>query len=74
MVQDNIQRNCLISSIVPLNILQVPIVNTDTETSELINIASNSFLATKITFINEIASNRKKTGANIIYVVISYVV
>ncbi|MDA1284816.1 MAG: nucleotide sugar dehydrogenase, partial [Proteobacteria bacterium] len=49
----------------PLNIRQVPIVNTDTETSELIKYASNSFLATKITFINEIASFCKKTGTNI---------
>ena len=49
----------------PLNIRQVPIVNTDTETSELIKYASNSFLATKITFINEIAAYCKKTGTNI---------
>ena len=49
----------------PLNIRQVPIVNTDTETSELIKYASNSFLATKITFINEIAQFCKKTGTNI---------
>ena len=49
----------------PLNIRQVPMVNTDTETSELIKYASNSFLATKITFINEIARFCKKTGTNI---------
>ena len=49
----------------PLNIRHVPIVNTDTETSELIKYASNSFLATKITFINEIATFCKKTGTNI---------
>ena len=62
---DNYSRKILNTLYKPLNLLQVPIVNTDTETSELIKYASNSFLATKITFINEISSFCKKTGANI---------
>ncbi|MDC1316197.1 UDP-glucose/GDP-mannose dehydrogenase family protein, partial [Alphaproteobacteria bacterium] len=62
---DKYSREVLNRLYKPLNIRQVPIVNTDTETSELIKYASNSFLATKITFINEISVFCKKTGTNI---------
>ncbi len=49
----------------PLYINQTPIVFVAPETSELIKYASNAFLATKITFINEIADLCEKTGANV---------
>src|SRR3546814_8338982 len=39
----------------PLYLIEKPIVFTALETSELIKYAANAFLATKITFINEIA-------------------
>jgi UDPglucose 6-dehydrogenase len=38
---------------------------TDWQTAELIKYAANSFLATKITFINEIARLSDQVGANI---------
>ncbi len=43
----------------------IPIVDTNWETAELIKYAANSFLATKITFINEIAQIADKSWANI---------
>lgn len=49
----------------PLYINETPIVMVAPETSELIKYASNAFLATKITFINEIANLCEKTGANV---------
>ncbi|MCK5413261.1 MAG: UDP-glucose/GDP-mannose dehydrogenase family protein [Candidatus Pacebacteria bacterium] len=42
-----------------------PIINTDIETAEMIKYASNAFLATKISFVNEIANICEKVGANI---------
>ncbi|MFQ5954723.1 MAG: UDP-glucose dehydrogenase family protein, partial [Kiloniellales bacterium] len=39
----------------PLYLIETPIVFTDRETSELIKYAANTFLAVKVTFINEIA-------------------
>jgi len=49
----------------PLNIRETPIVFTDLESAEMIKYAANAFLATKITFINEIADLCEKTGADV---------
>ena len=49
----------------PLFLNETPIVFTSRRTSELIKYAANAFLATKITFINEIASLCEKVGANV---------
>lgn len=49
----------------PLYINETPIVFTNRRTSELIKYAGNAFLATKITFINEIADLCEKVGANV---------
>jgi UDPglucose 6-dehydrogenase len=49
----------------PLYLLETPIVHTGLETAELIKYAANSFLATKITFINEFASLCEKVNADI---------
>ncbi len=49
----------------PLYLIETPIVFTALETSELIKYAANAFLATKITFINEIADLCERVGANV---------
>src|ERR1700675_3826373 len=49
----------------PLYINETPIVFTSRRTAELIKYASNAFLATKITFINEMAELCEKVGANV---------
>jgi UDPglucose 6-dehydrogenase len=49
----------------PLHLNAAPIMHTDRRTAELIKYASNAFLATKITFINEIADLSEKIGANV---------
>ncbi|MGL5734805.1 MAG: UDP-glucose dehydrogenase family protein [Beijerinckiaceae bacterium] len=49
----------------PLYLNQSPILNTSRRTAELIKYAANAFLATKITFINEVADLCEKVGANV---------
>jgi len=49
----------------PLAAADVPFIITDVETAELIKYASNGFLATKISFINEVAEICEAWGANV---------
>lgn len=52
----------------PLYLIETPFVVTDIPTAELIKYASNAFLATKISFINEIANLCELVGANVQHV------
>ncbi|MGY3620379.1 UDP-glucose dehydrogenase family protein [Bradyrhizobium sp. USDA 10063] len=49
----------------PLSLNQAPLMYTARRTAELIKYAANAFLATKITFINEIADLSEKVGADV---------
>ncbi len=49
----------------PLYLRDTPIIKTSLETAELIKYAANTFLATKITFINEFADLCEKVGADV---------
>ena len=49
----------------PLFLRDFPVVITDLESAEMIKYAANAFLATKITFINEIAALCEKVGADV---------
>jgi UDPglucose 6-dehydrogenase len=48
--------------------LGAPLVRTDIASAEMVKLASNAFLATKISFINEIANVCEETGADVIEV------
>jgi UDPglucose 6-dehydrogenase len=48
--------------------LGAPLVRTDVASAEMIKLASNAFLATKISFINEIANVCEETGADVLEV------
>src|ERR671931_436941 len=48
--------------------LGAPLVRTDIRSAEMVKLASNAFLATKISFINEIANVCEETGADVIEV------
>jgi UDPglucose 6-dehydrogenase len=49
----------------PLYLIETPIIFTTRPTAELIKYAANTFLATKITFINEIADLCERMGADV---------
>src|ERR671921_2315936 len=48
--------------------LEAPLVRTDIKSAEMVKLASNAFLATKISFINEIANVCDETGADVVEV------
>jgi UDPglucose 6-dehydrogenase len=63
---DNARAREVMSEIYrPLYLNRSPIMFTDRRTAELIKYAANAFLATKITFINEIADLAEKVGADV---------
>lgn len=64
-VESDRAREVLSSIYRPLYLIERPIVSTTLETAELIKYASNSFLAMKITFINEVANLCEKVGADV---------
>lgn len=49
----------------PINLIEAPILVTNLESAELIKYASNAFLATKISFINEISTLCERVGADV---------
>ncbi|MBI2802630.1 MAG: UDP-glucose/GDP-mannose dehydrogenase family protein [Gammaproteobacteria bacterium] len=49
----------------PINLIEAPILVTDLESAELIKYAANAFLATKISFINEMSTLCEAVGADV---------
>ena len=49
----------------PLYLIETPFLITDVETAELVKYASNAFLATKISFINEVAQLCESVGVDV---------
>ncbi len=64
-IEDERAREVMSEIYRPLYINETPIVFTNRSTSELIKYAANAFLATKITFINEMSDLCEKVGANV---------
>ena len=64
-VESELAKNIMKKLYRPLNLRETNILFTGRETSELIKYASNGFLATKISFINEIADICEKVGADV---------
>ncbi|WP_379554407.1 UDP-glucose dehydrogenase family protein [Qipengyuania sp. DGS5-3] len=62
---DDFGRDVMSEVYRPLFLNESPILFTERRTSELIKYAANAFLATKITFINEIADLCEKVGADV---------
>jgi UDPglucose 6-dehydrogenase len=63
--EDECSRAIMTEVYRPLYLNQAPIMFTGRRTSELIKYTANAFLATKITFINEIADLCEQVGANV---------
>jgi UDPglucose 6-dehydrogenase len=51
-----------------LYLIETPFVITSLETAEMIKYAANAFLATKVTFINEVANLCERVGADVLHV------
>jgi UDPglucose 6-dehydrogenase len=64
-IESNYSKSILEKLYRPLNLRETPILFAKRETAELIKYASNGFLATKITFINEMADICEQVGADI---------
>ena len=64
-VDSELAREVMRSLYRPLFLIETPVVFTTLETAELIKYAANCFLATKITFINEIADLCERVGADV---------
>ena len=64
-VQNERAANAMAEIYRPLFLRDFPIVTTDLESAEMIKYAANAFLATKITFINEIAALCERVGADV---------
>ena len=64
-IEDERAREVMSEIYRPLYLNQAPLLFVSRRTAELIKYAANAFLATKITFINEIADLCEKTGANV---------
>ncbi len=64
-VQSEWAERMLRSAFAPLLADGVPVVVTDTATAELVKVAANSFLATKISYINAMAEICEATGADV---------
>ncbi len=64
-VEDERARSVMQELYRPLYLNQAPIVWTSRRTAELTKYAANAFLATKVTFINEIADLCEKVGADV---------
>ena len=64
-IEDERAREVMSEIYRPLYLNQPPILFTSRRTAELTKYAANAFLATKITFINEIADLCERTGANV---------
>ena len=63
--ESNFAKSILEKLYRPLNLRETPILFSKRETAELIKYAANGFLATKITFINEMSDICEKVGADI---------
>ncbi|WP_138470126.1 UDP-glucose/GDP-mannose dehydrogenase family protein [Poseidonocella sp. HB161398] len=64
-IEDDRARDVMGEVYRPLFLRDFPIVYTDLESAEMIKYAANAFLATKISFINEIATLCEKVGADV---------
>ena len=62
---DRRARELMLRIYSPLRVADVPFILTSVESAELIKYASNGFLATKISFINEVAELAEKLGADV---------
>ena len=64
-VESERAKNLLAELYRPINLIEAPIMFTGLESAELIKYASNAFLATKISFINEISQLCETVGADV---------